>query len=92
MDMVIRGLKSKGDGLLTGRGGGSIINHDLPRQNCRLTNSNHRIDMWCESDHLMYNVVAVVVEATRDVATNQELYCDYGSGVWMHEFFMNSID
>jgi hypothetical protein len=40
----------------------------------------------------MYNVVAVVVEATRDVATNQELYCDYGSGVWMHEFFMNSID
>ena len=92
MDMVIQGLRSEGDGLLTGRGGGSIINHNLQRQNCRLANSKHRIDMWCESDHLMYNVVAVVVEATRDIAANEELYCDYGSGVWIHDFFINGND
>ena len=40
----------------------------------------------------MYNVVAVVVEATRDIVTNEELYCDYGSDVWMHEFFISSND
>jgi len=92
MDMVIQGLRSEGDGFLTGRGGGSIINHSLQRQNCRLMNSNQRINMWCESDHLMYNVVAVVVEATRDIAANEELYCDYGSGVWIHDFFINAND
>jgi hypothetical protein len=35
MDMVIQGLRSEGDGNLTGRGGGSIINHELELQNCK---------------------------------------------------------
>ena len=84
MDMVIQGLRSDGDGHLTGRGGGSIINHDLERQNCKLVNSSAFVNMWCESDHLFHRIVAVVVEATREIAANEELYCDYGSGVWIH--------
>jgi len=84
MDMVIQGLRSDGDGHLTGRGGGSIINHDLERQNCKLVNSSAFVSMWCESDHLFHRIVAVVVEATREIAANEELYCDYGSGVWIH--------
>ena len=87
MDMVIQGLRSVGDGDLTGRGGGSIINHDLDRQNCKIMNSSHHILMWCESDHLFHRIVAVVIEATRDIEAFEELYCDYGSGVWIHDFF-----
>ena len=85
MDMVIQGLRSEGDGNLAGRGGGSIINHDLTLQNCKLVNSSQDIRMWCESDHMFYQIAATVVEATRHINAFEELYCDYGSGVWIYD-------
>jgi hypothetical protein len=34
---------------------------------------------------MFYRIAATVVEATRDIDAFEELYCDYGTGVWMYE-------